>query len=81
MIREGVLVVGAGIVAGLIGASWLARTLTGLLHEVTPADPVALISVALLLSGSGIAAAYVPRGEPPASTHWTRSDTNDARAR
>jgi putative ABC transport system permease protein len=60
MIREGVLVVGAGTAAGLIGASWLARTLTGLLHEVTPADPVALISVALLLSGSGIAAAYVP---------------------
>src|SRR6185436_10366363 len=60
VIRDGVLVVAGGLVAGLIAAAWLARGLTGLLHEVTPADPVALISVAVLLTSVGLVAAYLP---------------------
>ena len=60
MIRDGVIVVSAGLVAGLIAAVWLTRSLTGLLHEVTPADPLALASVAALLSAVGLVAAYLP---------------------
>jgi predicted lysophospholipase L1 biosynthesis ABC-type transport system permease subunit len=60
MLTDGVVIVGAGLGAGLVLAVWLAKGLTGLLHEVAPADPVALASVALLLSVTGIAAAYVP---------------------
>ena len=43
------MVIVAGLSFGLIAAIWLARTLTGLLHEIEPADPVALVSVAALL--------------------------------
>jgi ABC-type lipoprotein release transport system permease subunit len=39
---------------------WLAQSLTGLLHEVTPADPVALVTVALLLSAIGLVAVLIP---------------------
>jgi len=60
MLRDGVIVVGGGLAVGLTAAIWLARGLTGLLHEVTPADPVALITVAALLSSTGLAAAYLP---------------------
>jgi putative ABC transport system permease protein len=60
MLTDGVVIVAAGLGAGLVLAVWLAKGLTGLLHEVAPADPVALASVALLLSVTGIAAAYVP---------------------
>ena len=60
MIRDGVMVVAAGLLAGLFAAVWLAQTLTGLLHEVTPADPVALASVAAILSATGLTAAYLP---------------------
>jgi putative ABC transport system permease protein len=60
MLTEGLVIVAAGLGAGLIFAVWLAKSLTGLLHEVAPADPVALASVAALLLVTGIAAAYVP---------------------
>jgi ABC-type antimicrobial peptide transport system permease subunit len=60
MIRDGVFVVTAGLVVGLMAAVWLARTLTGMLHEVTPADPVALVPVAALLASVGLLAAYLP---------------------
>jgi len=53
-------VVAVGVAAGLLAAAWLARALTGLLHEVTPADPVALVSVGVLLAAAGLLAAYVP---------------------
>jgi putative ABC transport system permease protein len=60
MLKDGLLVLGAGLAAGFVAAIWLARTLTGLLHEVTPADPVALVSVAALLCLAGATAAFVP---------------------
>jgi putative ABC transport system permease protein len=60
IILDGIVVVAGGLVAGLIAAAWLAQALTGLLHEVTPADPVALTSVAVLLSSIGLIAAYAP---------------------
>ena len=60
MLREGVLLILVGLSSGLLAAVWLARTLTGLLHEVQPADPVALVAVALVLSMIGLAAIYVP---------------------
>jgi putative ABC transport system permease protein len=60
MLTDGVVVVAAGLGAGLVLAVWLTKALTGLLHEAAPADPVALASVAVVLSLTGIAAAYVP---------------------
>jgi ABC-type antimicrobial peptide transport system permease subunit len=60
MMRDGVVVVGLGLGAGLVLALWLARALTGLLHEVTPADPLSLVAVGGLLSLAGLWAAYIP---------------------
>lgn len=60
VLRDGVLIVAAGLAVGLTTAIWLARGLTGLLHEVTPADPVALGMVAAVLSAAGLTAAYLP---------------------
>ena len=60
MIHDAVLVVTCGLGAGLVVAFWLAKGMTGLLHEVTPADPVSLASVAALLSLVGLLAAYIP---------------------
>jgi ABC-type antimicrobial peptide transport system permease subunit len=72
MIADGVIVVGVGLVAGLLAAEWLAQTLTGLLHEVTPADPVALGSVAAILASAGMTAAFLP------ARRATRVNTLDA---
>jgi putative ABC transport system permease protein len=60
MLRDGVIVVGLGLVAGLVATMWGTQVLTGLLYEVTPADPVAILAVALLLSAAGVIAAYLP---------------------
>ena len=60
VVRDGVIVVAAGLSAGLLLAMWLSRSLTGLLHEVTAADPLALVSVALLLSIIGVIAVLIP---------------------
>ena len=60
ILRDGLLVVGTGLVLGGAAALWLARGLTGLLHEVAPADPLSLFAVGLLLSAVGIVAVYVP---------------------
>ena len=50
----------AGIVAGLIGASFLTRLMTTLLFGVSPTDIVTLASVAALLGGVAFAATYLP---------------------
>lgn len=60
MLRDSARVVAAGLAAGLIAALLLTRTLTGLLHEVTPADPVTLAIVAGLLGAAGVLASFVP---------------------
>lgn len=60
ILRDGVLVVTAGLCGGLVASAWLTRTLTRLLHEVRPADPVALVAVAVLLSAIGLTAVYLP---------------------
>jgi putative ABC transport system permease protein len=60
MLRDGLLVVGAGLVVGLAAAIVLSRALTGLLYEVSPADPLALASVAAVLASIGMTAAYIP---------------------
>jgi predicted permease len=60
MLRDGLLVVGAGLVVGLPAAIVLSRALTGLLYQVSPADPFALASVAAVLASIGMTAAYIP---------------------
>jgi hypothetical protein len=60
MMKHGAGIVAIGITAGLVGAVGLARVLTGLLHEVTPADTATLVTVALLLGLSGLAATLIP---------------------
>jgi predicted permease len=60
VLRDGMLILSSGLTGGLIAAMWLAQALTGLLHEVTPADPVALAAVTTVLLSAGLLAAYLP---------------------
>ena len=60
MLRDGLIVTASGVMLGLIASVWLAQTLTGLLHEVQPTNPVALATVAAVLSSVALLAAYLP---------------------
>jgi predicted permease len=60
VLREGMKVTLAGVLAGLLGALALTRLLEGLLYGVSAADPATFACVALLLSGVALLASYVP---------------------
>jgi putative ABC transport system permease protein len=60
MLKDSARVVIAGLAAGLVAALLLTRTLTGLLHEVTPADPITMAVVAGLLGMAGMLASFLP---------------------
>lgn len=51
---------GIGVIAGLAGSFALARTIRGLLFEVSPNDPVSLLASAAVLLVTAALAAWVP---------------------
>jgi putative ABC transport system permease protein len=57
---QGVRVVVAASVAGLLLSIALARTLSGMLYEISPTDPATLSAVVLLVVAVGSIAALVP---------------------
>ena len=60
VLRQGFILVGAGLIAGLVLTFLAARGIVSLLVGVSPSDPVTLISVALLLAVVGLVASYIP---------------------
>ena len=60
VVRQGLVVVGAGVVLGLIAAATMTRLMTTLLFEVDPLDPLTFATVPLLLLGAGLVACLLP---------------------
>jgi putative ABC transport system permease protein len=60
VIKQAVILAGAGIAAGAAGAFGLARLMEGLLFEVRPADPLTFGIVSAILAAVAIFASYVP---------------------
>ena len=60
IIGQGLLLVGLGLVAGLIGARFLTKALGDLLFGVKPTDPITFALIAVLLSGAALLACWIP---------------------
>ncbi|HEX3124917.1 MAG TPA: FtsX-like permease family protein, partial [Rhodanobacteraceae bacterium] len=60
ILREGMTLVGAGLVLGVAGSLALSNVLGALLYGVAPRDPFVLMAVALALSATGVMASSVP---------------------
>jgi putative ABC transport system permease protein len=60
VLGEGLVLTGAGVVVGLVGASLSTRLIASVLYEVAALDPLTFISVALLLIAIGLLACYIP---------------------
>jgi predicted permease len=60
MVGEGLRLAGAGAVIGLVCAVATTRILQGLLSDVLPLDPPALMSAALVVMGVSAVACYLP---------------------
>ena len=58
--RQAGLVLAGGLVAGIAGALLLGRFLSALVFETSPWDPRVLMTTALLLTVTGVAAAWLP---------------------
>lgn len=60
VLRRGVMVAGVGVVAGLLGASALARVMSSALFQVSPLDPIVLLAAVAVMGVVAAIAAYVP---------------------
>jgi putative ABC transport system permease protein len=60
VVRQGVVMVAAGSLIGVIAAAVLTRLLTSLLYQVAPIDPPAFAGAALTLLLAGAVAALIP---------------------
>jgi ABC-type antimicrobial peptide transport system permease subunit len=60
VLGEGAVLAGLGAVLGIAGAFLLTRWLVSLLYDVSPTDPVVLVSLPLLLTAVALTACYVP---------------------
>jgi predicted permease len=60
VLREGMLLIGAGVAIGIGGALVVTRAFASLLFEVSPTDPVVFTGVPLLLVVVALVACFVP---------------------
>jgi len=60
VVRRGLQLAGAGVVAGLLGAVALGQLMRGVLFGVNPADPILLALVAVTLLAVAAAASWIP---------------------
>ena len=60
IVREGLQLSVTGLVLGLVGALWMGRAASSLLFRVTPADPITLVAVCVLMAGVATTACYFP---------------------
>jgi hypothetical protein len=60
VVGQGARVAAAGVVIGLAGALVLTRAMRTLLFDVSPLDPLAFVTAALLLLGVATLASYLP---------------------
>ena len=60
MLRQGFMVIGAGLMIGLAGAIASTRALDPMLFGVEPTDPATWVTVAALLGSVALFACYMP---------------------
>jgi predicted permease len=60
VLREGMVLIAAGVAIGLAGALALTRTIASLLFQVSPTDPIVFTGVPLILVVVALTACFVP---------------------
>ena len=59
-VRSGLIVVGAGVAMGLVGAAAVTRLMQSLLFGIRPLDPITFTAMPLVLAAVAVLASYLP---------------------
>ena len=60
ILRQGLIIVGAGVLAGTLAAAGMARLVANLLFGVPPGDPVTYVTASALLAAAALVACWIP---------------------
>ncbi len=60
VVKQGIVVIGVGILAGLAAAVGLTRLMAALLYGVTPLDPITYVTVTVAVAATALLASFVP---------------------
>jgi ABC-type antimicrobial peptide transport system permease subunit len=60
VLRQGSILIGAGLVAGIVLALASGRLIKGFLYEVKPLDAGTYVAVSVVLTAIGLVAAFIP---------------------
>ena len=60
ILRQGFIIVGAGVLAGILAAAGMARLVANLLFGVTPSDPITYLTASALLAAVALVACWIP---------------------
>jgi putative ABC transport system permease protein len=60
VLHDALIVLAAGIAAGLLGSIWISRLVKGLLFDLKPNDPSTLALAIIVLAAAALVATYIP---------------------
>jgi ABC-type antimicrobial peptide transport system permease subunit len=60
VLGQGFVTVSIGIAIGLAASFWLTRTMSSMLFEISPNDPLTMVGIAVLLTLVALVASYIP---------------------
>ena len=60
ILRQGFIIVGAGVLAGILAAAGMARLVANLLFGLPPGDPVTYVTASTLLAAVALVARWIP---------------------
>jgi ABC-type antimicrobial peptide transport system permease subunit len=60
VLSDGVLIVGVGLVAGLVGSYFVGRLMQSMLYGVAPMSPIVIGAVTLILGAVALVASGIP---------------------
>jgi ABC-type antimicrobial peptide transport system permease subunit len=60
VMRQGILIAGAGLLIGVLGALALSRFLSTMLYEVSPTDALAFVIAPTILASVALLACFLP---------------------
>jgi predicted permease len=60
VVRDGVMIVGIGLVVGIVASAAASRVLRGLLYDIAPTDVMTYVATCLVLTAIAVAAAWIP---------------------